>query len=527
MTFRSHPDYYALVKEALPGADFVGEENWYRAPAPKYCLPGDQCGDAHLTGGSGFVQIGDWRIGDVDNGDHFAISLVYPGGSAAVFTSTGLAHKGSERTSLPGTPPPFYAQAYSLGARKIMAQPQGIRVGDGFIEFNKKWRLWLTPGSKYLAVVHRSGTVAGAWYENDATGGKFFAGTGAPVVCPAGFPHYEEHALTEVNHGDVCRKGTPSSGGDWWRWECPTHCNKVAGLAQPYCADKTSGAPCRKQATPQPTHSSPHSLSTCQVGNADFAVWFRYGISISVAATALGVGSTLSANLGLAFGCDGAGTAFMFPTIDIGLDLDVGIVTPGVDHTLSIDLFANYDGLGVHGNDNLFKAGTGHAHDVSSSVWGNKLGWGLGAGITVGSFGIGLSFTLPVLEIGTSSVLGLEFPSSANFKRPRLAGIGISGDASVIWGLLAGSPTVIGDAVADSVGKPDISLSLGIGYVGIIGGKEANWFKAFGQSQSDAPAKGASCNNLLNDVSPATVFDCGDNVFAALPKSILTEWPFK
>ena len=251
MTFRSHPDYYALVKEALPGADFVGEENWYRAPAPKYCLPGDQCGDAHLTGGSGFVQIGNWRIGDVDDGDHFAISREYPGGSAAVFTSRGLAHKGNDRTSLPGTP--FYEQAYTLGARKIMAQPQGIRVGDGFIEFNKKWRLWLTPDSKYLAVVHRSGTVAGAWYENDATGGRFLTGTGAPE-CPAekdsnGFTyhHYEEHALTEINHGDVCRKGTPSSGGDWWRWECPTHCNKVAGLAQPYCTDKTSGAPCRKQ----------------------------------------------------------------------------------------------------------------------------------------------------------------------------------------------------------------------------------------------------------------------------------------
>ena len=139
---------------------------------------------------------------------------------------------------------------------------------------------------------------------------------------------------------------------------------------------------------------------------------------------------------------------------------------------------------------------------------------------------------MPVLEIGTSSVLGLEFPSSANFKRPRLAGIGISGDASVIWGLLAGSPTVIGDAVADSVGKPDISLSLGIGYVGIIGGKEANWFKAFGQSQSDAPAKGASCNNLLNDICPSSdkvcqgVYHCGDNVLQALPKSFLPEWPY-
>ena len=222
MTSRSHPDYYALVKEALPGADFVGEENWYRAPAPKYCLPGDQCGDAHLTGGSGFVQIGDWRIGDVDNGDHFAISLVYPGGSAAVFTSTGLAHKGSERTSLPGTPPPFYAQAYSLGARKIMAQPQGIRVGDGFIEFNKKWRLWLTPDSRYLALVHRSGTVAGTWSDN-----TFVAGTGAPkqfahidgqAAWSAGFNNYGSEDATSCTgwdcsiNGQFCPNGAPGSG---------------------------------------------------------------------------------------------------------------------------------------------------------------------------------------------------------------------------------------------------------------------------------------------------------------------------
>lgn len=269
------------------------------------------------------------------------------------------------------------------------------------------------------------------------------------------------------------------------------------------------------------------SLSTCRAGNADFAVWFRYGISVSIGTGNLG--ASISANLGIAFGCDGAGTAFMLPTIDIGLDLTAGVgVTPGVGHSLAIDVFANYDGLGRHGSDSLFKAGTGHIHDTPStkSVWGNKLGWGLGAGLTVGNFGIGLSFTMPALEIGTSSVLGLEFPSSANLKRPRLAGIGINGDATAIWQLLAGDPKVIGNAVKESVDKPELSISLGIGYVGIIGGEKANWFKAFGKSESDAPAKGSSCNNMLNDVSPATVFDCGDNVFAALPKSILTEWPF-
>ena len=110
---------------------------------------------------------------------------------------------------------------------------------------------WDTLSSDYKLIV-RSGKL----HESSSTTVdecNQFCTDGAPE-CPVekdsnGFTyhHYEEHALTEVNHGDVCRKGTPSSGGDWWRWECPTHCNKVAGLAQPYCTDKTSGAPCRKQ----------------------------------------------------------------------------------------------------------------------------------------------------------------------------------------------------------------------------------------------------------------------------------------
>ena len=281
----------------------------------------------------------------------------------------------------------------------------------------------------------------------------------------------------------------------------------------------------------------------CSLGTADFAVWFRYGISIAVGTGHLG--ASLSANLGIAFGCDGAGTAFMFPTIDIGLDLEAGVgVTGGAGHSLGIDIFANFDGLGQQGGaDNTFASGCGK--DVQSckcgpsgaeSVWGNKLGWGLGASLNVGDFGLGFSFTMPQLEIGTTNILGVEFPSSANIKRPRLAGIGISGDATAIWNILAGNPSkivkAVGEGLADEGSKKEISLSLGIGYVGIIGGKTTNWFANPLKEKSNKGAKGASCNNLLNDICPSSdkvcqgVYHCGDNVLQALPKSFLPEWPY-
>ena len=110
-----------------------------------------------------------------------------------------------------------------------------------------------------------------------------------------------------------------------------------------------------------------------------------------------------------------------------------------------------------------------------------------------------------------------------------LAGIGIYGDAKKIWSILAGPAGFIENSIkggADVPSKPEMSISIGIGYVGIIGGKGANWMNMFGLPESRKPAKGASCNNLLNGLAPARVYDCGSNVFEALPKTILTEWPF-
>jgi hypothetical protein len=279
-------------------------------------------------------------------------------------------------------------------------------------------------------------------------------------------------------------------------------------------------------------------LTRCQLGNADFAVWLRVGIGGTYAThdpnTQASVGLTVSANLGVAFGCDGAGTAFMFPTIDVGIELSggVGISTSdnlGNAFSLSLDVFANYDGLSRRPNyDGLFQGGTGVQNDGQSSVWGNKLGWGLSAGINVMDWTLGLSFTLPQLEIGTSNVLGLEFPSSASLERPRLAGIGISGPVNIIWSMFCPwcSAAVIAEQVSDAVEIPELSISVGIGFVGIIGGQTANYFQRFGRADSTRPAKGASCNNMLTFLSPSHIFDCGDNVFVALPKSILTHWPF-
>ena len=114
-------------------------------------------------------------------------------------------------------------------------------------------------------------------------------------------------------------------------------------------------------------------LHKCRIEKADFAVWFRYGISFSIG------WMSLSANIGLAFGCDGDGTAFLFPTVDIGLDLTAGVgVSPGIHWGLGIDVFANYDGLaqnlkGTNRKPKSLLAG-GSGNDDDTSVWSNKLG---------------------------------------------------------------------------------------------------------------------------------------------------------
>ena len=151
VTWRSHPSFTAHVKQAIPGLDMVGEENWYRVPQPKYQ-------HSLLSGGAGYIQIGFWRIGDVD-GENFAIGRKDVAGSVVVFTNSGYGTRGSTSFNEYTT----YGKMYSLGQRKLLDAPTGIKIGNGFIEFSKKWRLYLTTTKEVLLLVHRSRGVSAAW----------------------------------------------------------------------------------------------------------------------------------------------------------------------------------------------------------------------------------------------------------------------------------------------------------------------------------------------------------------------------
>ena len=164
---------------------------------------------------------------------------------------------------------------------------------------------------------------------------------------------------------------------------------------------------------------------------------------------------------------------------------------------------------------------------------------GLGVGFTVGDWGLGFSLTLPSVTIGTSNILGIDFPTSGEFDRPKIAGIGVSGPASSIFSLVSGNFAKAAENAHTKLfgadgSKTELSMSLGIGYVGIIGDKRSNWFKRWAEttcstSQTCAPPKGSSCNNLFTSKSPKEIWMCDDNynVFEALPPSILKEWPYK
>lgn len=151
VTWRSHPSFTAHVKQAIPGLNMVGEENWYRVPQPKYQ-------HSLLSGGAGYIQIGSWRIGDVD-GENFAIGRKDIADSVVVFTNSGYGTRGSTSFNEYTT----YGKMHSLGQRKLLDAPTGIKIGNGFIEFSKKWRLYLTTTKEVLLLVHRSRGVSAAW----------------------------------------------------------------------------------------------------------------------------------------------------------------------------------------------------------------------------------------------------------------------------------------------------------------------------------------------------------------------------
>ena len=115
-------------------------------------------------------------------------------------------------------------------------------------------------------------------------------------------------------------------------------------------------------------------------GSADFAVWFRVGVSVMVSPKG-GAGLGVEVNTGIAIGCDGQGHPFIFPTIDVGFGVAMGAIRPGPDigRDVGVDVFANF----VGDLDGQYQ----------SSAWGRMLGWGLGADFNFDNVGFGTSPT--------------------------------------------------------------------------------------------------------------------------------------
>jgi hypothetical protein len=129
-------------------------------------------------------------------------------------------------------------------------------------------------------------------------------------------------------------------------------------------------------------------------GSADFAVWFRVGVSVMVSPKG-GAGLGVEVNTGIAIGCDGQGHPFIFPTIDVGFGVAMGAIKPiascgkpdldgkpdlhCIGKDIGVDVFANF----VGDLDGQYQ----------SSAWGRMLGWGLGADFNFDNVGFGTSPT--------------------------------------------------------------------------------------------------------------------------------------
>lgn len=81
-----------------------------------------------VAGGEGFVEIGEWRFGSVDDGKYFAFSHETTGKTAVAFSEDG-------RSVLPPLP------EHGLGGRAKLLSGSDVTLGDRFVEFAGKWRL--------------------------------------------------------------------------------------------------------------------------------------------------------------------------------------------------------------------------------------------------------------------------------------------------------------------------------------------------------------------------------------------------
>jgi len=134
----------------IQGQWLSGNYSWFQASSfqDRYlsCVETVEIPMVEIPGGRGFIKLGPWRIGEWDN-NHFVWSHE-SGNTAWIMTSSGNNHQGP-RTD------------FNLGGRSLLAKSDVV-VGDGFLEFNGRWRLGDADGG-HFSLQYVTGTVAMIW----------------------------------------------------------------------------------------------------------------------------------------------------------------------------------------------------------------------------------------------------------------------------------------------------------------------------------------------------------------------------
>jgi len=172
-----------------------------------------------MTYGDRFIQVGDWRFGDVD-GNHFSMSDKGSKKTAQIFRSDGTLH-GGPRTD------------FGLWHRSV-GFPNGIRFGDRFIQIGE-WRIADIDGW-HASISHKDGKTAQI-YRGDGTlhpgprsdWGSWSRSIGGPAGIKVGKSHIQigDWRIGEVDgsHASMAHKPVPGHRGtaEIWRADGTTH----------------------------------------------------------------------------------------------------------------------------------------------------------------------------------------------------------------------------------------------------------------------------------------------------------------
>jgi hypothetical protein len=115
---------------------------------------GSSC-SATLSGGNGFIQIGNWRFGAVD-ANHFSFSS-NNGRTAVILRSDGTVHGGNGQRSDWGLSHKAITWTYSasnpmtLASQHDLFHQHGILFGSSYVQFGNNCRLG-TPDNGHLSV---------------------------------------------------------------------------------------------------------------------------------------------------------------------------------------------------------------------------------------------------------------------------------------------------------------------------------------------------------------------------------------